>query len=316
MRRRGMILFVVFNILVSAGVTYGIMTWFNSQNPGGAAGSGVRIVTVEIKITTTPPPTQPVLIITATLPTGIVALPTGLLGTPDAPGVAGSTSAPQPVVTDASGSLVLPPNCILHTIEEGDSPSSIAEVYGVNFLDIMRVNGLTDETARLLRIGQQLIIPLEGCTLSLGDIATATPTFAPLDTLAPGETRAATAGPTPTPTVTLPPTAVNAQVTITQVLNPNDVTAEGVEIRNNGDVVDLTGWTISDGQGNTYTFGQKRVFTNGLITLYSGVGQETPIAVYWGRTTPVWQPGMVVTLTDADGVVQSTFRVPAPVNLP
>ena len=118
------------------------------------------------------------------------------------------------------------------------------------------------------------------------------------------------------PTLTLPPTAVNAHVEIVQVVSPGDITQEGIEIRNTGGVVDLTGWTLSDSAGNVFTFPEQRLFTNGLVTLYTRRGTNTPIALFWGRSAPVWnKSGVVVTLTNADGDVQATLRLDNTVDL-
>jgi hypothetical protein len=58
------------------------------------------------------------------------------------------------------------------------------------------------------------------------------------------------------------------------------------------------------------------VFSNASITLFTRTGQDTPILLFWNRSSPVFAPGDVVTLADNNGVAQSTFRIPAPVNLP
>ena len=111
-------------------------------------------------------------------------------------------------------------------------------------------------------------------------------------------------------TLTLPPTAINAQVQIVRVLGAGDITSEGVEIRNTGGVVDLTGWTLEDADGNVFTFPEQRLFTNGLVTVYTRRGTNTPIALYWGRSAAVWgEDGDGVTLADADGDVQATLRL-------
>jgi hypothetical protein len=114
------------------------------------------------------------------------------------------------------------------------------------------------------------------------------------------------------PTITLPPTAVNAQVEIVRVISAGDITAEGVEIRNLGGVVNLTGWTLTDGDGNSFTFPEQRLFTNGLVTVFTRVGQNTPIALFWGRNEAVWgDAGETATLANADGDAQSTLRLGA-----
>ncbi len=42
---------------------------------------------------------------------------------------------------------------------EGDTISDIADFFGVSFLDILAVNGLTEEEALFLQPGDVLVIP-------------------------------------------------------------------------------------------------------------------------------------------------------------
>ncbi|MCZ2097924.1 MAG: lamin tail domain-containing protein, partial [Anaerolineae bacterium] len=277
-----------------------------------------------ITATQNPDQTEEVRIITATpLPgtPGVVALPTGLIESLDATTAAAAPTI-NPTLIGADAGLqgtatALPPNCILHTVAEGDTPFGIAEEYGADGTQLMEVNGLTEETASLMQIGDVLIVPLEGCPLTAADVVqvedateippedleTATPAGSP--------TEAPTATPTPSqvPSATLPPTATNAQVEIVRVLSAGDINAEGVDVRNNGAVVDLTGWKLSNSAGVSYTFPQQRLFTGSVLTVYTRVGTDTPTAKFWGRDTALWSPGATLTLTDAGGRVQSTFIV-------
>jgi hypothetical protein len=96
-----------------------------------------------------------------------------------------------------------------------------------------------------------------------------------------------------------------------RVLSAGDINAEGVDIRNNGAVVDLTGWQLGDAAGETvYTFPQQRLFTGSVLTVYTRVGTDTPTAKFWGLDTALWTSGTVLTLSDSDGEVQSTYVVP------
>jgi hypothetical protein len=268
---------------------------------------------VEILITTTPDPnaTVPVKIITTTpLPGQVLGIPTDILSQ------AASTPAPSQTFDatalgadpDLQGTVTaLPENCILHAVEAGDTPFAIAELYGADGFALLAVNGLTEETAAFLQIGEVLIVPLEGCPLQPQEAPAGAATALPNaeDTEEPEDTRT----PTVTPTITLVPTAINAQVDIVQVIKAGDVTSEGIEIRNNGPVVDLSDWTLSDAEGNVYVFPERRLFTGGQLTVYTRVGEDTAIAHYWGRTEAIWDPSDVVTLADEDGRVQATLRL-------
>lgn len=345
MRRSSLIGFIILNVLISLGVAFGVISLLR---PSATA---ERIpITVPVIVTATPDPneTRVVRIITATPrpgdPARVETLPTGLFGTPeptlDAVLLVLSGTPPEALTlaaeeeTDEAGGsqtaslasgTALPDECILHVVAEGDTPFAIAEQYGADGFRLMEVNGLDELAAAALQIGDTLIVPLEGCPL---EAALPQPTETPFieeteePALAEVETEestadaAGTAAPTVRPTLTLPPTATNASVSIETVLNAGDVTAEAVEIKNVGSTVNLEGWTLTDAEGNTYTFAEQYMFQNASITLYTRPGANTAVALYWGQDDPLWQPGDVVTLRNANEEVQSTFRIPRDVDLP
>lgn len=322
MRRRSLIIFVLLNVLVTVGVVFTVTSLMGDQQAPSTSSQVVITVPILVTATTDPNATPLVRIITATPLPGQVILPTNIIDT------AGAGTTPLAATFDAqalSGNIPLqgtatslPQNCILHTVQSGDTPFGIAQQYGVaDFTRIMEVNGLTDETAALLQIGDTLIVPLEGCPLTAADVAQTVPTSeeaTPEGEDAAEATAEATADLVPTvrPTLTLPPTAASAQVAIVEVTGAGDITAEGVVIRNIGNTVNLKGWTLADGQGNTYTFAERFLFSNALVSVFSRVGQDTAIALFWNRSEPVFaEADDVLTLTDANGVVQSTYRLPA-----
>lgn len=333
--RRLLVPLIITVILVGVGFVLGITYSGSGATPESA--SIPQLVTVQLVVTATVDAnaTVPVRIITATPPPGSIgALPTGILQETDDVVVDSTRAAAptlDPVLLGADSALqetvsALPEDCILHTITEGDTPFAIAEVYGVSGFDLMEVNGLDDEAASRLQIGDVLIVPLEGCSLTAADLAASQPddeevSDATEEAESTAETTAEAAGislsPTVRPTITLPPTAVNAQVEIVQVIGAGDVTAEAVEIRNTGGVVDMTGWTLSDSEGNVYTFPEQRLFTNGSVTVYTRRGTDTPIARFWGRSDAVWgDAGESVTLTDSRGDAQSVLRLETTQTLP
>ncbi|MBK9123299.1 MAG: lamin tail domain-containing protein [Chloroflexi bacterium] len=326
MRARGFFIFVVLNVLITAGVAFAVVSMLGPA-PTETSTSPERFATVLLIITATPDPnTTPIVrVITATPEPGtIAAIPTGVLDPQNttvaaAPGSTESAqTAPTSVPTidpalagdpNAQATIsALPPGCILHVLADGESPGRLAEIYDTDVFAILEVNGLTEDDARFLQIGQTLVVPLEGCAL-LGttpipggndDSTEATATLAP----------GVTPEPTLTPTVTLAPTAENAQVEVDEVLGAGDITSEHLVIINRGATVNLTGWTLSDLDGNVYTFPETRLFNDGLLEVWTQVGENTPLRRYWGLTRPVWgDPGDVITLEDATGAVQATLRI-------
>jgi hypothetical protein len=331
MRPRAFFTFILLNIAITALTAFAVISLMGPIEP--AQDGPVPFATVLLIITATPDPlsTETVRIVTTTPQPGqIASIPTGVLdGTASS---AGSTteSGGNPALPTATFTLdpevaanselqstaqALPPGCILHVLAEGESPGALALVYETSVFDILAVNGLTEDDARFLQIGEILVIPLEGCELI-------TPLDLNGDTEDPDATDTAgstpeapdfTAEPTLTPTVTLAPTAANAQIVIQEVVGSGDITRESVILFNQGASVNLTGWTLKDLDGNIYTLPETRLFNDSIVEIATRVGQNTPALKFWGLTRPVWgDSGDVITLSDASGVVQATLRLPAP----
>lgn len=337
--------FIVLNVLISAGVALGILQVLPSQ--GG--GADIQIATVAILVTQTPDPDGDATRIASAVESTVGARMATFEATaaPQVdlpPEIAADLNTPATIDPEALSAnpaaqetaSALPDGCVLHVVEEGETPFGIAEEYGVNGFRLLTVNNLTEETATQLQIGDTLIVPLPNCpievvqtptperVLDVTEEVTAEATQEVTEEVTEEATEEVTATPTGTPTFTptatptvtptrtpvLAPTASSAQVEITEFINPGDITAEGVTILNRGSVVDITGWTLSDAQGNEFVFPEQRLFTNGSITVYTRAGEDTPVVLYWGRSTAVWgDEGDVATLTDANGRVQSSVRV-------
>ncbi|NDJ86467.1 MAG: LysM peptidoglycan-binding domain-containing protein [Chloroflexi bacterium] len=189
--------------------------------------------------------------------------------------------------------------CERYVVEAGDTCSSIALEYAVDSDELIGLNEI-DAACLTLRPGDVLRIPSASCQPPPPPTPTPTITNTPFP-VAPG---------TFTVTNTPAPTAEAADVEIVQVLNFGDVTTEQIDIVNNGnDIVDLEGWTLADNEGNVLTFPDVKIRPQQPLRIFSRVGQNTPGAIYWNRTEPVWEVGDVATLIDAEGVAQSTYTV-------
>lgn len=209
---------------------------------------------------------------------------------------AGGSSSPG----DVEAVDTVDPGCEnpVHAVAGGEVLGSIAESYGVSVDDLVTLNEMLDPAfdPDFLSIGQELVIPVCG-------VPTPTPTFTPTATLVP--TRVV---PTPISTATeLPPGTV--QVAITGVFNPGDITTEVVEIVNEGSPVNMEDWVLSNGRGQEFVFPSFRLFSGGRVAIHTGVGEDTPIDLFWGLNQPVWQIDDVVSLFDADGELHDEFVI-------
>jgi LysM repeat protein len=204
---------------------------------------------------------------------------------------------------------------VIHVVVAGDTISGLALQYDVPAEDIIAANQL--DNPNYLQVGAQLIIPVGGLPEAT---ATFTPAPTATDTPIPFEppsaqmtaTTAAELGATATSLPTPLPATGELQIEITEVLGAGDVTQERLVITNRGDqLADMQGWTLSDTEGNVYTFPNFRLWGGGNVTVYTRVGQDgsPPSNFYWGKLEPVWSVGETATLKNTANEVISTYVV-------
>jgi len=282
--------------------------------PFGPAGGGnaaqqlaPEIITVPVLITATVDPDAAFVVVVTASPPGenraVTPAPAfvGGAGAPEAGGTEELIVVPYPIEAFTEG---LPAGCVLHAVRPGDTPYALAGIYGADPAAMLEINGLTEDTARYLRVDDQLVIPMPGCPMTPEQVQGFLSGEWTVDDLV---------SPTPQVTITLPPTATSVQIEIARIVGAGDITSEGVEIRNPGDGVDLLGWTLEDGAGNTFTFPQQRLFAGGQVMVFTRSGDNTPNALYQGRDAALWsqsgQSGGVAMLRDAEGELQATFNL-------
>jgi murein DD-endopeptidase MepM/ murein hydrolase activator NlpD len=185
---------------------------------------------------------------------------------------------------------------VLYTVQEGDTLGAIAQAYGVSIEDLMAANGLTDPN--VLGVGQTLVIPTG---------PQSTPTTVPSTDASPEPSPTAASHSTALPTLT---PAGPPLIEISQVLGSANLAAEVVIVRNRGGGTSLEGWTLSNAEGDTFTFPAITLFTNAQVRVHSAAGSSTPSDLYWGRATPAWTGGALITLRDAAGHVVDTYVAP------
>jgi len=112
---------------------------------------------------------------------------------------------------------------------------------------------------------------------------------------------------TPNPTATASDTAfeiveINADAAGNDNENLND---EYIVFTNRGDgPLNLSGWTVSDAAGHSYTFENGTLDAGEQIALHTGNGTDTQRHRYWGATTAIWgNDGDTVVVRNADGAV-------------
>jgi endonuclease YncB( thermonuclease family) len=90
---------------------------------------------------------------------------------------------------------------------------------------------------------------------------------------------------------------------------------EYVDIKNvSGDSVDVTGWSLEDAVGTTYTFPSGFSLADGAtVRVHTGSGTDSSTDLYWGRGSAVWNnSGDTANLYDGAGNLVQVHEYPAP----
>lgn len=109
---------------------------------------------------------------------------------------------------------------------------------------------------------------------------------------------------------TLPPLDTPV-IAIEAVIGAGDPAVEAVVLKRVGEgELLLTGWKISNGRGNEYTFPYLVLNKNGSVRLYTRNGTNSVIELYWGLAESVWRSGDTASLTDPQGNLRAAFTIP------
>jgi hypothetical protein len=111
-------------------------------------------------------------------------------------------------------------------------------------------------------------------------------------------------------TATFTPTP-SSPVEISTIIGAGILEAEAVQIINNGNTINIGGWTLSDSDGNEYVFpDERRLFSSATAILNTRTGDDTPISFFWDLEEAVFERGEVVQLRDDRGALINTYQVP------
>jgi LysM repeat protein len=219
-----------------------------------------------------------------TVPRAAVPTPVPTLNVPAQTQVAATAKAPTQTST--------PANTQKYTVQSGDTLSAIAAKFDVSVDDIKAINSLPNPD--ILSEGQVLLIP--------GGPITPTPTRVPIPT--------STRAPLPVITGTASTALGEFFVTIREIKAPGSLANEQVILTNLSGQVNMAGWTMTDGEGNQFTFPSLSLLSKGEVTVHTAKGTNSATDLYWGQSAPVWASGKVAYLRDPSGKLIATYQVP------
>lgn len=134
------------------------------------------------------------------------------------------------------------------------------------------------------------------------------PPMATLPILADATPAAAEGGSTPSAVIS------GQLLEVTAVVGATDPRLEYVQLRRVGEgSLDLANWSVSDEDGNIYTFPSQpslMLFEGAEVQLYTRPGDDNPAQMFWNRSEPVWSPGEWVTVRDPQGGENTRYQIP------
>jgi LysM repeat protein len=193
------------------------------------------------------------------------------------------TPTPQPT-------LALRP----YKVEAGETLGEIALLFDVSVEQLLEINNLQNpdelSAGMILDIPSSEIAVEESISVSQPDSQLAEQ---PLSTSTP------------------PPIPENSQIKIVTIVGVDDLATEHLQIQSiSPDALSLEGWRLETNDGLVYIFPKITLFEYGAVDLYSRAGINSVVALYWGRSNPIFQPGDQAMIYDADGNLQAVFSIP------
>ena len=209
------------------------------------------------------------------------------------------TLAPTPIVfatPEPIGPTATPTGPRSYIVESGDTPISIATQFNLPVQTLLDANHL--RAGDILNIGQTLIIPSADTTPTAMP-TTPTATVMALATSTPVSVTASTSG------------TGSTLVTIRQIDSSGVLADEAIVLINLGNKVNLSGWTLSDGDNHKYTFPDLTLLPNAEVHVHTTTGTNNAVDLYWGQPSALWSgSGIIAYLRDPSGKLMATYRVP------
>ena len=179
-----------------------------------------------------------------------------------------------------------------YEVSVGETLGEIALLFGTSVDELLAINNLNNPDE--LTTGMILLVPVSGNASELGE-----------------QEPRSTAENNTVLSATLPPTSESSLLKIVTVIGINDLATEHLQIQStNPEALSLEGWRLETNDGQIYTFPKITLFEFGAVDLYSRAGINSVVALYWGRSAPIFQSGDQAIIYDSEGNVQAVYSIP------
>jgi LysM repeat protein len=175
-----------------------------------------------------------------------------------------------------------------YQVSTGETLSEIALAFDVSVDQLLEINGFDNPDA--IGTGTVIFVPRDDASSTNGESEAISEEQMSLDE------------------IILPD---NVKVEIAVIVGAGDLASERVQLRGIGEgSLSLAGWKLRDEDQNEYSFPAITLFEDGAVNVFSSVGVDTVVALYWGLSSAVWESGEIATLIDNLGSVQAIYQVP------
>ncbi len=100
-------------------------------------------------------------------------------------------------------------------------------------------------------------------------------------------------------------------IQIRTIVGAGNLSLEYVEIVNRGkNPADLTSWQLTNNNNQIFEFPALILNSDGAIKIYSKIGTDTVIELFWQSDTSIWQSGETARLFNAAGDLIDEYTIP------
>jgi hypothetical protein len=116
--------------------------------------------------------------------------------------------------------------------------------------------------------------------------------------------------PNQTTAIPLPPIDAKT-IEIVSVFMPGEMDYEKISLKNVSETrINLSGWVLSNSKGDQFTFPAFTLYPNGGLDIYTKVGHNNMIELFWSASHAIWQSGQEAVLVDSAGNERFRFAIP------
>lgn len=102
----------------------------------------------------------------------------------------------------------------------------------------------------------------------------------------------------------------NTIIQIQGVGGIGNIDSESMLITNTGQLLDMSGWSLEDDDGNSIVFNELFIYSDATHQIFTGEGLDSPVRSYVGLDEAIYQSGETIRLYDSEGALHTEYQIP------